>query len=241
MKRLCVVILSARKLMVRRGRKTLQSLVSLSPILLFFCWKSITSAEQLPQSRDETFTLHVHPDLPTYTFRWDIEKEHDHLPRTIDVYQQGTEQVWQRIEIPMVPESWSGITPEDVNFDDYQDFKIDAYQGVTGNQSFMYWVFDPHTLMFTYSKALEELMNPQLHPNTHTISTHANLGCAGYCHIENSYQWNLDELIQMSSDIYDIISIHEETYGVHIHKERIDGMLKMVSGKIVSVDHLDDL
>jgi hypothetical protein len=100
-------------------------------------------------------------------------------------------------------------------------------------------MFDPQSRTFRYDASLGQLVSPYFDPETQTISTYYKLGCGGHCYESSQYKWGKNHLLMISQTVQDVVTLSDEkVYIVEIHKERIDGELKMTSGKVLSVDDL---
>jgi hypothetical protein len=175
----------------------------------------------------------IHPDLPVYSFRLIADATSNTIVRVeISTEKDTPLQVLNiaSIESPYKGSKYFGI--HDINFDGYQDIRLLAWWGVTGNQGYLYWVFDPQTGKFVEARELEELSNPVLHPETKTITTTSVGGMAGKIHFFNTYAFERGKLIliRMESQDWD----EKKKRFVKTISERKNGKMVVISTEIVS-------
>jgi len=63
----------------------------------------------------------------------------------------------------------SGFVLEDMNFDGYADFRIQAFVPAGPNTPYLYWLYDPETRRFQGNKDLEEITSPVFYPDAWEI------------------------------------------------------------------------
>jgi len=119
----------------------------------------------------------------------------------------------------------------DINFDGYKDISLLVWWGATGNSNWSFWLFDPKTRKFAYSKDFEGLGTFTLDPKTRQILTHSNGGHAGMIHYDEIYEVrdNKPILIQRVDQDYD----DKKGYYVEVTSKQINGSMKETSRKII--------
>lgn len=114
--------------------------------------------------------------------------------KSIDVYADG--KLLQTISNSNVKggvaELYGDVDPqtlvsfEDINFDGYNDIKVQQGMGATGNVYFEYYLYDPASARFGSQPGFG-ILNPVLQPEQKRISSYATQGCAGNCFERDIY------------------------------------------------------
>lgn len=153
-----------------------------------------TAATALPLVvlADTTVTVSVHASLPAYhvTLIHDVESG---VVSRILITRGNEEDPLQALTGYPEPEPPPGGRDDfgtaDFNFDGYQDLKLLATWGATGNRAYLCWLFDSKTGAFSFERSLLDLGNPTPDPKTRTISTRATGGMAGQVYTKGTYAW----------------------------------------------------
>lgn len=146
---------------------------------------------------DTTVTVTVHASLPAYhvTLIHDVESG---VVRRILITRGDEEDPIQSLTEYPEPEPAPGGRDDfgtvDFNFDGYQDLRLLAMSGATGNRAYLCWLFDPKSGKFSFERSLLDLGNPKPDPKTRTISTRSTGGMAGKVYTEGAYAWKAGAL-----------------------------------------------
>jgi hypothetical protein len=89
---------------------------------------------------------------------------------------------------------------EDLNFDGFLDVMCLRSWGVTGNESYSIWLFNPSTRQFEPSVALSALVNPKANAKTHEITSSSVGGMAAHIYERATYKWRAGHLVLLSSE-----------------------------------------
>lgn len=124
------------------------------------------------------------------------------------------------------------FTLEDINFDGYKDLGLVLFWGGTGNTATSYWLFNPKTKQFAFSKDYDSISTHTLDPKRKQINTHSNGGHAGMIYSDETYEVrnNKPVLIREVSQDYD----EKKGYYVEETRELVKGKLKVVSKKKIA-------
>lgn len=121
------------------------------------------------------------------------------------------------------------LSVRDLNFDGYPDIHLSTGWDATGNTTYQYWVFNKDSGQFvcnedqTRDKDCVLISSNGLVVNmfSKTVTTYSLLGCAGACHVQNTYQ-ALDgvltvvkevEVTQVKDDSTKYIKVTKELHG----------------------------
>lgn len=181
--------------------------------------------------------ISIHPDLPVYIFKLCGDPEFNTIDH-IDVSKDGDSQVLQTLKPPddgtnfimdPPPSFLDYFQAEDINFDGYKDIKLIYNCGVTGNEWWVYWLFDSKTGTFVFNEGLSRLNSPYPDPATKRIVTFYH---GGYMtHTEKMYEIKNNVLIlQHEESQYNIPGT--QNY-VRIISELKDGKMVVVSSEPV--------
>ena len=176
----------------------------------------------------------IHPDLPIYVFHL-IGNPADNMIDRIEIVPENTTAPMQVLDTNMGEPAYRDaeyFSAEDMNFDGYQDIKLLAWWGATGNKGYVYWLFDPLKKRFVKNDALSELSNPVPHPDDKTITTHSVGGMGGMIYVDGTYSFDeKGKLILIRLEKQDWID--DKQYFVKTVQERKNGKLMVVSTEIV--------
>jgi tetratricopeptide (TPR) repeat protein len=176
-------------------------------------------------------------NLPAYGFRILGDSETGIAQRII-ITDTATDKVIQDLDISKDSEEMESrpgddfLTLADINFDGYKDINLLVSCGATGNCNSSFWLFDPHSKKFVFSKDFDGLGTFTLDPKNRQISTHSNGGHAGMIHSDDTYEvrGNKPVLIREIDQNYD----DKKGYYVEVTKELVDGEMKVTGRNIVS-------
>jgi hypothetical protein len=121
-------------------------------------------------------------DDKLYTFRYDGKQK-------VEVYKNNVllQTIALQTEIPDLGSITGFMISTDVNFDGLDDLAIKTCEGATGNVCYEYYLFNPQTEKFEYSK---EFTSAGGSPDAATkeIRSSWNNGCAGDCFSNRTYK-----------------------------------------------------
>ncbi len=80
------------------------------------------------------------------------------------------------------------FSAQDINFDGYQDIKLQTMWGVTGNRIFDFYIYNPTTQKFVFSPAISKLSNPVPIADKEELEVHWNGGMAGEIYSTDRYK-----------------------------------------------------
>jgi hypothetical protein len=167
-------------------------------------------AEDLRGGAECRFEIHL--NLPVYKFHLIADASSNTIVR-IEISAERDNSQSQILEVenvdsPYQESEYFGI--DDINFDGYQDIRLLAWWGVTGNKGYVYWIFNPQTGRFVENRDLRDLSNPILHPDTKTITTSSVGGMAGKIHSYGTYAFERCKLtlIRVESQQWDETKKH---------------------------------
>lgn len=197
--------------------------------------------EALQQRVDSTVVLadvreKINRNLPAYRFTIHGDPE-TRIATRIIITDTATNKVIQDFDVATECEDMEPrpdndfFTLVDMNFDGYKDIGLLTSWGATGNTYTSYWLFDPRTGTFVFSKEFSGLGTETLDPKTKQITTHSNGGHAGMIFSESTYvvKDNKPVLIREVNQDYD----EKKGYYIEITKEPVKGNLTVTGTKIV--------
>jgi tetratricopeptide (TPR) repeat protein len=178
----------------------------------------------------------IGPNLPLYKFKLLGDPETRTVQR-ITITDASTNKVIQYLDVENDDEgsqSHPGVDDfslDDINFDGYKDIGLLVACGGTGNCDSSFWLFNPRTRQFAFSKDFEGLGTLTLDPKKKQINTHSNGGHAGMIHSDSTYEVrnNAPVLIREVNQDYD----DKKGYYVEITKELVKGTMKITNRRIV--------
>lgn len=147
------------------------------------------------------YEFKIHPDLPAMGFRLIWQQ---HTVQKIEVWRQGDTHPMQILSARMDEAPADGqidfFTAQDINFDGYQDIKLQIMWGVTGNRIFDFYVYDPITRQFVFSPAISQLSNPIPITDKEELEVHWNGGMAGEIYSKDRYKIKADVITLVYSE-----------------------------------------
>lgn len=148
-------------------------------------------------SADE-YELTVRPGEPTFVFRL-LTKEGG-APDRLELRRKGDPTLVQTFDMSdldaeLLPYA---LGADDFDFDGNLDLKILAWAGVTGNEGFGVYLFEPAAGRFVLHDDLSELTNPTPDRRTKTISEHGTMGGAGMLYSAATYIWENGRLVKIT-------------------------------------------
>jgi hypothetical protein len=187
-------------------------------MLAFLCFSTLTKAQskQEPSRKPEnanhtsvtadlaqggSFTFKIGPNLPDFIFKVipdhvgpDERGNTYAIVRDIEVFHGDSKQSsqhltgcnWSDMEPPSEGADWLSV--EDINFDGYKDIYVMTWWGATGNQGGCWWLYNPATEHFEFSKEFSELSVRRINPDEKTILTFSVGGQAGIVHDAERYR-----------------------------------------------------
>jgi hypothetical protein len=176
----------------------------------------------------------IRPNLPVYKFHLIADAASNTIVR-IEIRREKDDSHSQILEVENVESPYRGseyFGTDDINFDGYQDLRLLAWWGVTGNSGYIYWIFDPKTGKFVENKELQDLSNPIPHPKTKTITTSSVGGMAGRIHFLNTYSFEKSKLtlIRTESQDWD----EKKKHFVKTISERRNGKMVVIRTQIIT-------
>jgi len=133
----------------------------------------------------------VHPDLPAV--RLVLQGSVDGATATIeriDVYFGPKTEPAQVIAVggATAPDvGGAGFILEDMNFDGYADFRVQAFVPAGPNTPYLYWLYDPASGGFKPNRTLEEIASPTFHPAERVIRSENRSSAASW--VTRSYHY----------------------------------------------------
>jgi hypothetical protein len=142
------------------------------------------------------YQFKIHPTLPAMEFRlvWQqpTESTNDRTVQKIEVWRQGDAKPTQILDARMDETPAEGQTDffsaQDINFDGYQDIKLQIMWGATGNRIFDFYVYHPATQQFVFSPAISQLSNPLPLADKQELEVFWNGGMAGEIYSKDRYK-----------------------------------------------------
>lgn len=150
-------------------------------------------------SEGAVFRFEIASTLPLFTFKIipNVQYSQKGFPQStvqdIEVFQGDSDHPLQRLtgcdfdemEPPMRYGDW--FHTDDINFDGYQDIYLMTSWGATGNHYGCFWLFNPATGRFDFSKGFSQLSRYWLDPETKAIRTFDRGGMVGLVYVANQY------------------------------------------------------
>jgi tetratricopeptide (TPR) repeat protein len=192
------------------------------------------------QRNSGVFLFRVRQDLPIYRFV--IKKGDDGIPEKIEVYTETSKRPVQTLSISdseeecTTPIDRESMKSADYNFDGNADIAFSCDRGVTGNETFMVWLFSPSERVFRQAQP-GTLENPAPDPEDRIINSHWNLGSAGTEYIKKKTAFRNGKFVVVEEERQE--STGQGNY-LNIVSKLIDGKMREVSRKTVKVDLDED-
>ncbi|WP_438446969.1 XAC2610-related protein [Gorillibacterium sp. sgz5001074] len=199
----------------------------------------ISGTDSLPALQDAGGTvrykiLRMHPSMPEYLLR--IYARPDEVGRQNGRYvteqmdlllvDPTGEKVLQRIPVEQAY-TWgkSGVNPvvEDMNFDGYEDIRIQNGTPAGRNIPYLYWLWDQGTASFVPNKDLEEIVSPVFNPVSRTIETMERVGAGAYW--EGTYQYKNGRPVLIKK-VERVVDPEKKVWVISLSEE-IGGQMKM--------------
>lgn len=213
-------------------------IISLGLIALLLGIYGVSWAEPLELIKDgefeKVYKLIVKPGVPPFEIRLKLNDDPAYkIVENIEIYRnKKLLQTFVIGEDRMVPinEGLIDFETEDVNFDGYNDLKLLASLGATGNEWWLFWLYDPVKGRFESNGKLSSLCSPRVDKQKKTIHTWYNGG--GLSYIIEVYLWEGKKLVL----ILDAGQDFDEKRGKFhkIIKKRQDGKMVIVSDRYLS-------
>lgn len=185
----------------------------------------------------------ISSQLPVFSFKLlPVTKNYqEKFIEKIKIYQD--ESLIQILGITPTSEPLLNIFPDffeaqDANFDGYLDIKLLDYRGATGNEDYLYWLYNPLANQFIYNSDLSNLTSPIFSLKTKEVISLYDGGQADLNHIYSRYKF--DE----NGNLVLIWEEHQEEqdplaeYFIKTVKELQDGELKIISTEIIKGEDL---
>jgi hypothetical protein len=115
---------------------------------------------------------------------------------------------------------------EDINFDGYKDIKLLIMWGATGNLLYDYYIYDPNSGKFIFSKAISDLLNPVLNPDRKELEVYWVGGEAGKIYSKTTYKLQGLQPILIRSETQDWNEEKEKF--IKIEKELKNGKMVII-------------
>lgn len=138
----------------------------------------------------------IHPSMPEYLFKVYGRAASQKPSSTfntdkIEIYNAVNKgKLIQEIEIKEA-QTWNGRTLgvefEDMNFDGYLDFRVQAWIPAGPNTPYLYWLWDPKSASFISNTSLEEITSPVFDAKNQTIQSNVRESAASYS--DNTYKY----------------------------------------------------
>jgi hypothetical protein len=111
----------------------------------------------------------------------------------------------------------------DINFDGFNDLALRTCVGATGNECYAYFLFNPQTEQFEFSKEFTDAVgvNKTINFETKEIKTIWDFGCANACFTAETYKIENHHPVLTKSTSQDVDM--ETNQFVRVTKELIDG------------------
>jgi hypothetical protein len=162
------------------------------PLLVLVLALPVSPSAALGAGTDlRELTARIHPDLPVG--RFELKGGADGpvtVIREIEFYWEDENQPAQVISTggarTLEPRG-RGFVLEDMNFDGYTDFRVQAFVPAGPDIPYLYWLFDPKTGRFEGNRNLEEIASPVFDPEKRVIRSVNRNGAA--VHVSRTYRF----------------------------------------------------
>jgi uncharacterized protein len=137
------------------------------------------------------FDFLIDPKLPPFHFKLLLRKDLNSVYK-IEVYKAGQASPFQILDARMDESPYQNaeyFQAEDINFDGYNDVKLLIMWGATGNLIYDYYIFDPTTEKFAFSKPVSDLLNPVPNPTSKELEVYWNGGMAGNVYTRQRFKY----------------------------------------------------
>ncbi|MNP18410.1 hypothetical protein D3C76_1108930 [compost metagenome] len=158
----------------------------------------------------------IHPALPQFLFKvYGVEQDGTYAANKIFVYLSGNEdgkvQEIHFIETQTPDKENLGVVIEDMNFDGYQDIRIQQSMPASPNIPYYYWLWDEDSTRFVPNTSLEIITSPEFDQKNKWIKSDVRGNAATY--YEDIYKY-IDEIPMLVKETEEMID--EVNNVVHI-------------------------
>lgn len=139
----------------------------------------------------------IHPAMPELSIKVmgkadGPKKERFYSTEKIEIYQAGgSGPLLQEIQLQQERNTWDGrslgLVVEDMNFDGYQDIRVQAGIPAGPNTPYLYWLWDQKKQAFVSNTDLEAITAPVLDQESKSIHSHVRINAGSYS--EETYQY----------------------------------------------------
>jgi len=212
--------------------------------VLFTFMSSAALADDLKLVNDgepeDVYEVTVNPEVEPFELHLVYKAPSYHYVKEIQVYR--SEELLQTVRVNMVDPVDEGGNAElglvDANFDGYGDLQLLSYRGATGNEGWLFWLYDPGRERFKYNSDLSNVPSVWFDEESKSVFASAVAGHAGRLYSAAVYEWegmNL-VLVRLESQSYD------EEAGMYHRVVSVlkDGKMEVVSDEVLSGDDLDE-
>jgi hypothetical protein len=124
---------------------------------------------------------------------------------------------------------------EDVNFDEYLDFRFQVERGATGNASYEFWVYCPDSHAFVRADQFNKLISPSFNRQEREIIS--EVGCGWGCANVGVYRVEGKKLLHVRRVAMSFSHLSGDSTYVNVERSRlIDGRMTVIQTKIVSLE-----
>jgi len=212
----------------------IQKIFLVSFVFLFILATPIAKAQKIESKEsEEVFEFVIHPQIPPMKFKL-IWRSDWHVVERIEIYKSDQSDPIQILQSRMDAEPYQNsnyFQPEDINFDGYKDIKLLIWWGVTGNEGYDFWLFDPNAEKFIFNSQLSKAGNPRPNEKTKELVNSWVGGMAGKVYGKETYKFIEGKLILIKEEHQDWVQ--EKKHLLKTIKEMVNGEMVIVNQEII--------
>jgi hypothetical protein len=114
---------------------------------------------------------------------------------------------------------------EDMNFDNYEDFRLMEMQSAGSTAPYYYWLYNPNTMKFEPSNALEDIADPKFDQKNKSINSYWKTSPSLHGTTTYKYKNGIPEIAEETD-----VEVTEENT-IITKRKMVEGELKVVSKK----------